>query len=306
MQKFTELPNCAGIGLKPDFYSEALDYASANHSGHESSHSSSLSGYDMWYEVHPENYMVDGGPRLVWLQDFAQQYALSFHGVGASLGGLDPFCPKHIKSLKALIDRFNPAQVSEHATWSSFEGQYFADLLPLPRTRAVQEHMVARIDEFQNAIGRRILIENPTNYMRAVTELDEPEFLSEIAKSAGCGLLMDVNNIYLSSVNTGIDARAYIKAIPPTLVGEIHIAGFHEDLIYGDQLLIDTHSAPVSEPVWDLLGFALNHLGEKPVLLERDGEIPTFSELLVEHQRASGALEAHTKQTTTKSVVTAC
>ena len=278
MKKFTELPNCAGIGLKPDFYSEALEYSGAGHK------------FDMWYEVHPENYMVDGGPRLVWLEELAQSYALSFHGVGASLGGLDPFCKTHIKSLKQLIDRFNPAQVSEHATWSSFEGRYFADLLPLPRTRQVQDHMVARIDEFQNAIGRRILIENPTNYMNAKTELGEPEFLCEIAVRAGCGLLMDVNNIYLSSVNTGIDAKAYIKAITPNLVGEIHIAGYHEDLIYGDQLLIDTHSAPVSDPVWDLLDFALKHMGPKPVLLERDGEIPPFSELLTEHQHASEIL----------------
>jgi uncharacterized protein (UPF0276 family) len=283
MASQTALPNCAGIGLKPDFYEQALGYCGANYSPDIE--------HDIWYEVHPENYMVAGGPRLAWLEDFARQYAMSFHGIGASLGGLDPFCDIHLKNLKNLIDRFNPAQVSEHATWSSFEGQYFADLLPLPRTRAVQDHMVARIDEFQNAIGRRILIENPTNYMRAKTDLDEPEFLSEIAKRAGCGLLMDVNNIYISSVNTGIDAHAYIKAIAPDLVGEIHIAGYHEDLIHGANLLIDTHSAPVANPVWALLEFALDHLGPKPVLLERDGEIPSFETLLGEHDRASQCIK---------------
>ena len=268
------LPNCAGIGLKPEFYDEALE----------------RSGADIWYEVHPENYMVDGGPRLYWLEQFASKFNMSFHGVGASLGGLDPYNKKHLNALKSLITRFNPAQVSEHATWSSYDGQFFADLLPLPRTREVQDHMVARIDEFQNAIGRQILIENPTNYMRAKTELDEPEFLVEIARRAGCGLLMDVNNIFLSSVNTGIDAKGYISAIPKALVGEIHIAGYNEDPVHGAALLIDTHSEDVSENVWSLLEFAIAHLGPKPVLLERDGNIPPFADLAREHTRANKIL----------------
>lgn len=281
------LPPCAGLGLKPEFYSAALDHDSAQ----------------IWYEVHPENYMVEGGPRLAWLGAFAERHALSFHGVGASLGGLDPFDTDHLQALRRLIDRFAPNQVSEHATWSSFEGQYFADLLPLPRTRAVQDHMVARIDAFQNAIGRRILIENPTNYMRTSFELSEPDFLVEIARRAGCGLLLDVNNVYISEVNTGVDAHAYIKALPHDLVGEIHIAGFMPNSEHdpehdpehgseqGDTLLIDSHDAPVSEPVWALLDMALAHLGTKPVLLERDGNIPSFTELLSEQSRAQSALE---------------
>jgi len=270
-----KLPNMAGMGLKPEFYAEALEH----------------SGQNMWYEVHPENYMVDGGPRLAWLEAIADKFPLSLHGVGASLGGLDPFDKRHLKSLRSLIERFNPAQVSEHATWSSFDGRYFADLLPLPRTKAAQDHMVERIDEFQTAIGRRILIENPTNYMATNSELDEPEFLVEIARRAGCGLLLDVNNVYISSVNVGIDARAYVRALPPELIGEIHIAGFDEDPKHGKKLLIDTHSAPVAEPVWDLLDAALAHIGPVPILLERDGNIPTFSELLHEHARAQAALE---------------
>ncbi len=273
----TSLPHCAGVGLKPEFYSEALDYADT-------------AARPIWYEVHPENYMVAGGPRLAWLAEFAEQFPLSLHGVGASLGGLDAFCPNHLAALKSLIARFNPAQVSEHATWSSYEGKYYADLLPLPRTRDVQNHLVARIDEFQNAIGRTILIENPTNYMKAKTELDEPEFLVEIARRAGCGLLVDVNNIYLSERNTGVNAKDYIRAIEPELVGEIHIAGFHEDKVGSEVLLIDSHSAPVSEAVWDLLEYAIGHFGPKPVLLERDGDIPPFCELLEEHKRASQIL----------------
>lgn len=277
----TKLPNMAGMGLKPEFFRQALDHP----------------GQNMWYEVHPENYMVDGGPRLAWLETIAEKYPLSLHGVGASLGGLDPFDKAHLKSLRGLIERFNPAQVSEHATWSSYEGKYFADLLPLPRTKAAQDHMVDRIDEFQTAIGRRILIENPTNYMATNSELDEPEFLVEIARRAGCGLLLDVNNVYISSVNVGIDASAYVHALPPDLIGEIHIAGFDEDPIYneeghGKKLLIDAHSSPVSEPVWALLGTALAHIGPVPVLLERDGNIPAFSELLKEHGRAQNALDA--------------
>jgi uncharacterized protein (UPF0276 family) len=268
------LPREAGLGLKPDFYDQALAY----------------SGGDIWYEIHPENYMVEGGPRLNWLEAFCDKFAVSFHGVGASLGGLDPFEPNHLASLKSLIDRFNPAQVSEHATWSSFEGQYFADLLPLPRTKAVQDHMVERIDAFQNALGRRILIENPTNYMAAHFELDEPEFLVDIAKRAGCGLLVDVNNIYISSVNVGVNAQHYLDAIPAELVGEIHIAGFDPDATHGQKLLIDTHSAPVSDPVWELLDYALARFGPKPVLLERDGNIPAFEVLMAEHKRAGQAL----------------
>ncbi|MBL4852734.1 MAG: DUF692 domain-containing protein [Robiginitomaculum sp.] len=269
------LPSIAGIALKPEFYAEALE----------------RSGSSIWYEVHPENYMVDGGPRLAWLSAFAEKHVLSFHGVGASLGGLDPFDKTHLTALKNLIAHFNPAQVSEHATWSSFDGRYFADLLPLPRTKAAQDHMVARIDEFQTAIGRRILIENPTNYMRVASDMDEPEFLVEIAKRAGCGLLLDVNNVYISSVNVGIDAAQYIQALPTEIIGEIHIAGFDEDKNHGAALLIDTHSAPVSEQVWDLLDVALAHTGPVPVLLERDGNIPALSELLTEQARAQSALD---------------
>lgn len=278
MPQARKLPPIAGVSLKPEYYSEALNHI----------------GEGIWYEIHPENYMVDGGPRLAWLSAFADKFPLSFHGVGASLGGLDPFNGEHLTALKHLIDRFNPHQVSEHATWSSFESQYFADLLPLPRTKAVQDHMVNRIDEFQNAIGRRILIENPTNYMKTKFDLDEPEFLAEIATRAGCGLLLDVNNVYISSVNVGIDAKAYVKALPPNLIGEIHIAGFDLDPVHGEALLIDTHSSPVSEPVWGLLDTALAHIGLVPVLLERDGNIPAFSELLGEHSRAQNAVHAVT------------
>lgn len=285
------LPKMAGIGLKPEFFREALEYSPNHPSDNPGQNTDQNTGQDIWYEVHPENYMVDGGPRLTWLEAIADKYKLSLHGVGASLGGLDPFDKAHLKSLRGLIERFNPAQVSEHATWSSFDGRYFADLLPMPRTKSAQDHMVNRIDEFQMAIGRRILIENPTNYMATNSELDEPEFLVEIARRAGCGLLLDVNNVYISQVNVGVDAIKYVQALPPELIGEIHIAGFDEDPTHGDKLLIDAHSSPVSEPVWDLLDVALAHIGPVPVLLERDGNIPAFSELLKERNRVQAALD---------------
>ena len=286
------LPNLAGLGLKAEFYDVALE----------------LSAEDIWFEIHPENYMVDGGARAFWLDKFIGKFAISLHGIGASLGGVDTFDKAHIQSWCDLIERVEPAQISEHATWSSHNGVFFADLLPVPRSKAVLEHMVNRIDEFQNLVGRRILIENPANYMQARCELDEPEFLVEIAKRAGCGLLMDINNIYVSEVNVGVNAKDYISKIPSELVGEIHMAGHDEDCVEGASLLIDTHAATIIDPVWDLLQFAITQMGNKPVLIERDDNIPPLSELLVEHERASQILGhqvsyQNTKQNALKEVI---
>lgn len=270
------LPARGGIGLKPEHYSDALETGDAG----------------LWFEVHPENYMVDGGPRLDWLAAIRQSHALSLHGVGASLGGLDPLDKDHLKRLKSLINRYEPQQVSEHATWSARGGRYYADLLPLPRTGEALANLADHIDQFQNAIGRTILIENPSNYLPFTSEMDEPEFLGEVARRSGCGLLLDVNNIWVSANNTGTDPYDYIRRTAPELVGEIHIAGHTSDPNFGKKLLIDSHAAPVSEGVWKLLEFALEHLGPKPVLLERDDEIPPFADLMIERDRADGLLAA--------------
>jgi len=269
------LPPRGGIGLKPEHYRDLLE-------GGDTS---------VWVEVHPENYMVAGGPRLAWLEAIREGRALSFHGVGASLGGLDPLDQDHLSKLKALIERYQPEQVSEHAAWCARRGTYYSDLLPLPRTHEALRNIANNVDAFQTGIGRRILLENPTNYLPFASEMDEPSFLVEVAKTAGCGLLLDVNNIWISGHNVGFDPREYIRQIPAELVGEIHVAGHSEDPNLGAALLIDSHAAAISEEVWGLLAFTLDLLGPKPVLVERDADIPAFAELKAERDRADAMIK---------------
>ncbi len=271
------LPIAAGIGLKPDHYRDALE--------------SDAGG--LWFEVHPENYMVEGGPRLAWLEAVRQDHALSFHGVGASLGGLDPFDADHLGALKRLIGRYQPEQVSEHATFSAHGGRYHADLLPLPRTSEAIDHLADRVSAFQDAIGRQILVENPTNYLTIASEFDEPEFMTQVARKSGCGLLVDLNNIAISGFNVGIDPYEYLRALPRELVGEIHIAGHSEDPLLGSQFLIDSHDAPVDAVVWRLLEEALDLWGPRPVLVERDGNLPAFEVLMAEREEAERQIARH-------------
>ncbi len=244
----------------------------------------------MWFEVHTENYMVAGGPRLAQLRRVREAFPVSFHGVGASLGGPAPPDSRHLSAVRRLVEEFEPVLVSEHAVWSSANGVWFADLLPLPRTGDALRRLVEGVDRYQDAIGRFILIENPTNYLHFTSEMDEPDFLNEVAARTGCGLLLDVNNVYLSARNCGIDPERYIEALAADRIGEIHVAGHEADGNYGEALLIDTHAAPVSEAVWSLLDAALAHLGPRPVLLERDGKLPSFEALMEERQRAQTAL----------------
>ena len=276
MTQSAALPPSAGLGLKPDHYRAALE----------------TDADGLWFEVHPENYMVEGGPRLAWLEALREGRALSFHGVGASLGGLDPFDTEHLGALKRLIARFEPEQVSEHATFSAHGGRYHADLLPLPRIEEAIVHLAARVSAFQEAIGRRILIENPTNYLHFRSDFDEPEFLTEIARRSGCGLLVDLNNIAVSGFNVGIDPHAYLRAIPADLVGEIHIAGHSEDPLLGNRFLIDSHDAPVGPIVWRLLESALTLWGPRPVLIERDGNIPPFGDIMAERDQAQRFIQS--------------
>lgn len=270
------LPAKTGLSLKPEHFLDAEKSSPA----------------DIWFEVHPENYFIAGGPRLSGLLSLSQQYPLSLHGVGASLGGPQIPDAEHIKSIKRLIELLNPASVSEHAVWSRMGETYFADLLPLPRTKLALQQLIDGIDCFQEGVGRAILIENPTNYLPVISEMDEADFLVNAAQSSGCGLLVDINNLYLSSQNCNIDAQAYLAAIPPQLVGEIHVAGFDLDPNLGDQLLIDSHASEVDQAVWQLLEVALEYFGPKPVLIERDGNIPAFDELLREREIAQSLLKA--------------
>ncbi len=280
MSGVSKLPLHAGVGLKPEHFKDAQ----------------TDSPKEIWFEVHPENYMIGGGPRLRGLQSIREHYPLSLHGVGASLGGPELCDQQHIRALKRLIDMFEPESVSEHAVWSSTGGVYYADLFPLPRTAVAMQQLVDGINHFQEGIGRPILIENPSNYLPVISEMDEADFLVSVAQQTGCGLLVDVNNIYVSSHNCGIDADAYLKAIPPQLVGEIHIAGFDPDPKLGGKLLIDSHAADVSEQVWSLLDTALACFGPKPVLLERDDNLPAYPQLLAERSLAEQAIARSSRQ----------
>ena len=274
----------AGINLKPQHYEEALALAGASE------------GVDtgLWFEVHTENYFVQGGPRLRYLEAIAENFPLSFHGVAGSLGSFNEkpanITTNHLAQVASLVKRFNPILVSEHATWSTSQHAYFSDLLPLPRTQQALNCLCDGIDRYQEAIGRPILIENPTNYLDFVSEMDEADFLMEAANRTGAGLLVDVNNLYLSYRNTALNPQQYLDALDPSKVGEIHIAGFDADPNFPDDLLIDSHAAPVDEAVWSLLETALTTLGPKPVLLERDDNVPEFSELMNERNRAYSIL----------------
>jgi len=270
----TSLAATAGLGLKPEHYRSVLE--------------SEADG--LWLEVHPENYMVDGGPRLAWLEAIRRNRPLSLHGVGASLGS--EIDPDHLARLKALADRFEPDQVSEHVAWSTWEGRYFGDLLPLPYTQEALDRLTGNIDRVQTALGRRLLIENPSLYAPIKGEMSEIEFLSEAVRRTGCGLLLDINNVFVSANNVGRDAIAYLDAIPHEAVGEIHLAGHAEDANLGADLLIDNHGAPVSDAVWALYERFIQRAGPRPTLIERDAALPAFDTLLAERDRAQAVLSA--------------
>lgn len=248
-----------------------------------------------WFEVHPENYMVAGGPRLAQLEALRAEYPLSLHGVGLSLGAGELPDEQHLAALRALIERFEPGLVSEHLAWSSHDGLYLADLLPSALTTGVLNTVADAIDKTQQTIGRQILIENPSSYLpRPDTWLPETQFLSELAQRSGCALLVDVNNIYISAVNLGFDARDYVDAIPAGNVGEIHLAGHDIDVNDGDPILIDTHGARVADDVWQLYRRLVRRIGPRPTLIEWDTDLPEWSVLREEAECANRCLrQAH-------------
>ena len=267
----------AGLSLKPQHYAEALAAPAVGH----------------WFEVHPENYMCAGGPRLAWLEAIRGRHPLSLHGVGLSLAASEVPDPAHLSALRGLIDRFEPFVVSEHLAWSQRGGVYHPDLLPFPRTRDALERVVSNIDQTQEALGRYILIENPSLYLALRGhEMSEVEFLAELVKRTGCGLLIDVNNVFVSANNLGFRAEDYIDAIPASAIGEIHLAGHRPDSVASPDLLIDTHGEPVSEPVWSLYQRLIARSGPRATLIERDDNIPDFEDLLAERDRAAALLAA--------------
>lgn len=273
----SHLPAAPGVGYKPQHYSDIL----ANR------------GTVGWLEIHAENYMGDGGRPLAQLRYLAEHFPISVHGVGLSIGGELPLDTDHLDRLKKLCDWLNPASFSEHLAWSTHDSHFLNDLLPLPYTKATLTRVADHIDQLQEHLGRQILLENPSSYLAfAESTYEEPNFLEEIAKRTGCGLLLDVNNVFVSSVNLKMDPRAYIDAFPLHRVGEIHLGGHDEDEDdHGAPLLIDSHGREVADPVWTLLHYTLERAGTRPLLIEWDNDVPDWSTLSAEADRAHAALQ---------------
>jgi len=273
MNRMDSATATAGSGLKPEHFPEA---AADTRPG-------------LWFEVHPENYMVAGGPRLAWLEAMRSRHPLSLHGVGLSLAGMAPPDEAHLARLKALADRFDPFLISEHLAWCVHAGSYAPDLLPFPRTLAALDRIAGHIDRVQTVLKRPILIENPSLYMHLRGhEMSETDMLTALCTRTGCGLLIDVNNVHVSASNLGFDARQWLDAIPTAMIGEIHLAGHAADA--QRPLLIDTHGASVAEAVWSLYDHLVARIGPRPTLIERDDDIPPYAELMAERDRAHNVL----------------
>lgn len=265
----------AGLGLKPQHFDAALENADTG----------------MWFEVHPENYLVDGGPRRALLECIRARHAVSLHGVSLSLAADAAPDQAHLATLAALVEQIEPVLVSEHLAWSAWRGMYLPDLLPFPRTQAALSRIASNIACTQDALGRRIAIENPSHYIAiAGHDWDEIGFLTELTRRTGCGLLLDVNNVYVSANNQGYSAEAYIDAFPADALMEIHLAGHSLDPQLGKGLLIDSHDAPIAPEVWRLYERLIARCGPCPTLIERDEQIPSFADLLAERRRAHALL----------------
>ena len=270
------LPARSGLGLKPEHFRTVLDTAP-----------------DLgFFEIHAENYMVDGGPYHHYLSQIRSRYPLSIHGVGLSIGGESPLDEAHLDRLAALLQRYEPQSFSEHLAWSSHGDVFLNDLLPVPHCTETLTRVCDHIDRVQEKLKRRMLLENPATYVEfAASTMAETDFISEAVRRTGCGLLLDVNNVYVSCVNHGRDPYACVDALPLAATGEIHLAGFARDTdAAGDELLIDSHGAPVAEAVWALYRYALRRVGPVATLIERDNDIPAFAVLLAEARKAEGML----------------
>jgi uncharacterized protein (UPF0276 family) len=242
-----------------------------------------------WIEAHTENYFHEGGAAARALEHARANYPLSLHGVGLGLGSAQGLDREHLRLVKRAIDRFEPALVSEHACWGQAGGEYFNDLLPLPYTEEAVHLLARQVAQAQDFLGRRLLIENVSAYVSFEhSQMAEWEFLAAVARESGCGLLLDVNNVYVSACNLGIDAQAFINGLPAEAVGEIHLAG-HARI---GEVLIDDHGSAVCDEVWALYRLALARLGPVPTLIEWDNNIPELSRLVAESRRADLMLEA--------------
>jgi uncharacterized protein len=271
-----QLPATPGVGYKPQHFQAIM--AEPAPVG--------------WLEIHAENYMGAGGRPLAQLRHLAERFPISVHGVGLSIGGEGPLDRDHLRRLKQLCDWLNPASFSEHLAWSTHDGSYLNDLLPLPYTPATLTCVADHVDEVQEFLGRRILLENPSTYLAFTeTSMDEVAFLTEIARRTGCGLLLDVNNVYVSGTNQNYDPLSYLDAFPLHLVGEIHLGGHDEDRDdQGNRLLIDSHGAEVVDPVWALYERVIAKGGPRATLIEWDNDVPDWPVLAAEAVRAAALL----------------
>ena len=271
------LPALPGVGYKPQHFAALMaDPGSVG-----------------WLEIHAENYMGAGGRPLAQLGALAERFPISVHGVGLSIGGEGPLDEEHLGRLKHLCGWLRPASFSEHLAWSTHDGAFLNDLLPVPYTAQTLRRVADHIDRVQEVLGRRMLLENPSAYLAfAEAEMGEIEFLQEVARRTGCGLLLDVNNVQVSAVNLRTDAAAYINGFPLDLVGEIHLGGHHADTdAEGAPLLIDSHDAPVDGPVWALYARTIARGGARPTLIEWDDDVPDWPELEAEAALAARVLE---------------
>ena len=278
MDKAQALPARAGLGLKPQHYDAIL-------SGEP----------DVgFFEVHAENYMGAGGPPHRHLEAIAARYKLSLHGVGLSIGAARPLDKAHLARLRRLVDRYRPASFSEHLAWSTHDTGFLNDLLPLPYTPETLARVADHVDETQQVLGRRMLLENPSTYVLfAESTIDEIDFLDAIAERTGCGLLLDVNNVMVSAVNHRLDPFAYIDRFPVGRIGEIHLAGYDETTDdAGDRLLIDAHGTAVKSDVVELYRHALSRTGPVATLIEWDNDVPDFPTLKAEADRADALIAA--------------
>lgn len=268
----SSIPAASGIGLRAPHVSHVLATLPAV----------------PWFEVHSENYFADGGPAIESLMRVRETYPLSLHGVGLALGSCAPLDREHLAKLQRLVERIEPGLVSDHLSWGRLARRHFNELLPLPYTREALDLVAARVDEVQDVLGRRILIENIAAYIQFEdSEIGEAEFLAQLAARTGCGLLLDVNNVYVNTLNHGGDARRFIETIPAQAVAEFHLAGFEPGPI-----AIDTHGRPVADDVWSLYEYALERIGPRPTLIEWDNDIPAFDVLQREAAKAQERLEA--------------
>jgi uncharacterized protein (UPF0276 family) len=271
------IPAVAGIGLRAQHHLDILE----------------LRPPVGWLEAHSENYFALGGSQPRMLERIRVEYPLSLHGVGLSLGSVDPLDRRHLENLKRIVERFEPALVSEHLSWGSVSGRYFNDLLPLPYTVEALDHMVARVTQVQDYLGCQILIENVSSYLEfTCSSMSEPEFLSTLSARSGCGLLLDVNNIYVSAHNHGFDAREYIARLPPSAIREIHLAGHNRNKYGNRDILIDTHGTHVCPEVWALYAIAIQRFGDVPTLIEWDTDIPALPVLVEEAHKADSIRES--------------